>query len=112
MISIERVKRGVARYLDEEFTNKMTGWQKWVFGAAAGMYLENMTAVVERLRSNELIKGLGVMDDSGNIDVEKLYRHFYAEAQKGPVTFTAHILGAVTMNGGDVEKLYRYIEGA
>lgn len=112
MISIERVKRGAARFLDEEFTNKMTGWQKWVFGAAAGMYLENITNVAERLRSNELIKGLAIMDESGNVDVEKLYRHFYAEAQKGPVTFTVPVLGTVTMSGGDVEKLYRYIEEA
>ena len=112
MVSIERVKRGAARFLDEEFTNKMTGWQKWVFGAAAGMYLENITTVAERLRSNELIKGLAIMDESGNVDVEKLYRHFYAEAQKGPVTFTVPVLGTVTMSGGDVEKLYRYIEEA
>ena len=42
MVSMDRVKRGIAKYLDDEFTNKMSGWHKWVFGAGAAMLLENL----------------------------------------------------------------------
>ena len=112
MVSIERVKRGAARYLDDEFTNKMSGWQKWVFGAGAGMYLENLGATVDRLHKSELVKGLGIMDDAGNIDTDKLRRYFLAEAQKGSITFDVPMIGRVTLNESDVEKLYRYIEEA
>lgn len=109
MVNVDQVKRGTARYLDEEFTNKLTGWQKWVFGAGAGMYLENLGNTLERLRDNDLVKGLGIMDASGNIDAERLKRYFMAEARKGSITFNAPILGTVTLNENDVEKLYRYI---
>ena len=112
MVSIDRIKRGVARYFDDEFTNKMSGWQKWVFGAGAAMYLENLGATVDRLRKNELVKGLGIMDEMGNVDLDKLRRYFLAEAQKGPITFNVPMLGAVTINDGDIEKLYRYIQEA
>ena len=109
MVGIEKVKRGLARYLDDEFTNNIGGWQRWVFGAAAGMYIENMGETLKRLSKSELVKGLGVVDETGNIDVDKLRRYFLAEAQKGPITFVIPVIGAVTLNEGDVEKLYRYI---
>lgn len=112
MVSIDKVKRGAARYLDEEFTGKLTGWQRWVFGAGAGMYLENLSQTVERLSGAELVKGLCVIDGAGNIDLDKLRRYFLAEARKGPVSFVLPVVGQVTLNEADVEKLCRYIEEA
>lgn len=109
MATIEQIKRGAARYLDEEFTNRLTGWQKWVFGAGAAMYLENLGPIAERLRQSPFVKNLGLTDDSGNVDIEKLRSYFLAEAQKGPITFTAPVLGTVKLSSNDVEKLCRYI---
>jgi glutamate dehydrogenase (NADP+) len=75
MVGMDKVKRGIARYLDEEFTNKMTGWQKWVFGAAAALYLENLSATIDRLRQNDLIRGMNLLDETNGIAVEKIYQH-------------------------------------
>lgn len=109
MVSMDKFKRGVARYLDEEFTNKMTGWQKWVFGAGSAMYLENLSTSMERLKNNELVKGLGILDENGNINVEKMHRYLQEQARKGPVTFTIPMIGTVTLSDSDVEKLYTLI---
>lgn len=112
MASIEQVKNGAAKYLDEEFTNKMTGWQKWVFGAGAAMYLENLGSTVERLKSNEIVKTLKIIDETGNINTERVSKFLMLQAQKGPITFDMPIVGKVTLSASDVEKLYRYIEEA
>jgi hypothetical protein len=106
---MDKFKRGTARYLDEEFISKMTGWQKWVFGAGSAMYLENLTATIERLKNNEIVKDLGILDDSGNVNVEKMHRYLLEQARKGPVTFTIPMIGAVTLSEADVEKLYTLI---
>ena len=39
MVTLEQIKQGAARYVDEEFTGKLTGWQKWAVGAGAAMPL-------------------------------------------------------------------------
>jgi len=109
MVSLNKVKAGAARYLDEEFTNKLTGWQKWVFGAGAAMYLENLSGVTDRLRQSGMIQTLGLMDESGSVDVERLYLHFKAQAQKGPITFDIPMIGSVTLKEADVDKLYTCI---
>ena len=109
MVNMDKVKRGVARYLDEEFTNKLDGWGKWVFGAGAAMYLENLDSATHNLRQNEIVKTMALIDEAGNVDVEKIYRYLKPQAQKGPVTFSLPMLGSVTLNAGDVDKLYNCI---
>jgi len=80
-----------------------------VFGAGAAMYLENFSGVVDNLRQQEFIKTLKIMDDSGNVDAERLYMFFKAQAQKGPITFDIPMIGAVTLKESDVDKLYTCI---
>lgn len=112
MVSLAKVQSGAAAYIDEEFCRKLDGWRKWVFGAAASMMLSDVGSIVSKLRDNEIVKMMGVFDDHGDVDVERLYQHFKAEAQKGSISFSAPILGVVTMNESDVDKLYSYIMGA
>lgn len=109
MVSMDKVKRGIARYLDEEFTNKMTGWQKWAFGVGSAMLLENFASISQKLKSNPMVEYIGLIDDSGNVAVERIHQQLRIQAQKGPVTFEVPMLGTITLNETDVEKLYNYI---
>lgn len=112
MTTIEQIKRGAARYLDEEFTKKITGWQRWVIGAGGAMALENLDAMLPSLRAHPVVKALGIFDETGTVDLDRVYAYVRAEAQKGPVTFSTPLLGAVTLNSQDVEKLYNCITQA
>lgn len=109
MVSISKIKAGAARYVDDEITSKLSGWQRWVVGAGAAMALENLDGLIDPIKTHPAAKALHVMDDSGNVDVEKLYPYLKEQAKKGPVTFAVPIIGALTLNESDVDKLYTYI---
>lgn len=112
MVTTEQIKQGAARYLDEEFIAKLSGWRRWAIGAGGAMALENLDTILADLRANPMAKALGVFDEVGNVDLDRIYAHVRKEAQKGPVTFTAPVLGPVTLNERDVEKLYACITQA
>lgn len=112
MVTTEQIKRGAARYLDEEFTGKLNGWRRWAIGAGGAMALENLDPILTSLRDSPVAKALGIFDDAGNVDLDRVYTYIRKEAQKGPVTFTAPVLGPVTLNERDVEKLYTCIAQA
>lgn len=112
MVTVDQIKRGAARYLDEEFTKKLSGWQRWVIGAGGAMMLENLDATFAALRETPAVRALGVLDEAGNVDLDRIYSHVLKEAQKGPVTFSVPFLGGVTLNERDVEKLYACISQA
>lgn len=109
MVTMDQVKRGAARYLDEEFTGKLNGWRKWAVGAGGAMMLENLDTVFATAKENPAVRVLGVLDEAGNVNIDRVYSYVLREAQKGPVTFTAPVIGPVTLNERDVEKLYTCI---
>ena len=109
MVTMDQIKRGAARYVDEEFTVKLSGWQRWAVGAGAAMALENLEVPMSGLRENPAVQAMGVLDEAGNVDLDRVYTALKKQAQKGPVTFQMPLLGAVTINEQDVDRLYTCI---
>ena len=111
MVTLAQVQAGLNKYIAQEFLNKMTGWQKWVFGASAAMLNSNISGVFNQLKGNNLVRLMGVIDANDNIDLEKLYAAFKEQARQGAVTFDLPVVGATTLNEGDIDKLYSFIKG-
>lgn len=112
MVTVAQVQTGLQKYIAGEFLQKLNGLQKWVVDAASAMYLLNFGTIFNQLKANPMITALGVIDEQDHIDIDKLYQHFKAAAEKCPATMTVPMLGAVTLNVGDVDKLYNYIVGS
>jgi hypothetical protein len=110
MVNLGQVQNGIVKYLDTEITPKINGWQKWVFGALAGTAMSKTTNIFNTLKTNEFVKMLDVIDENDMIDIDTLYREFFKQAQKGAITFDVPMIGAITLNESDVEKIYRYIK--
>lgn len=111
MVTLAQVRAGVTRYLETEMLAKITGWQKWVVGAAASMALEQSTAIFNQLKTSPIVQVLGVIDERDEIDIDRLHAEFAKQAQRGAVTFDVPVIGSVTLNAGDVDKIYQYIIG-
>lgn len=110
MVTLNQVQNGVVKYIDNELIPNINGWQKWVFGALASTAMLKTTNIFNALKENPLVKMLEIIDENDNIDIDTIYREFMKQAQKGAVTFDVPMIGAMTLNHTDVEKLYRYIK--
>jgi hypothetical protein len=109
MVTLNHIYSGAVRYIDTEITPKMSGWHRWAFGALSAVWLGNISNTFEKIKETPFVKSLGVINESDMIDIDKLYREFYAQAQKGPVTFDIPFAGPLTVDKTDVEKIYRHI---
>ena len=70
MVNIEQVKQGFARYVDAEFTNKMTGINRWLVGGIAGIAILRAENIYNHLKDMPFIKMLDVVDENGMIDID------------------------------------------
>ena len=109
MVSVGKVQQGIGDYINEEFVGKLSGLQKWGVDIAAGLLLVNAADIFNKYKDNDLVKMMGIIDSEDNIDIDKIYYRAKSAAQKGPVTFTMPIVGAVTLNEHDIERLYAHI---
>jgi hypothetical protein len=109
MVTLSQVQNGIARYLDAEITPQINGWQKWVFGAMAGTAISKTTNIFNSLKNHPFIAMLEIIDENDMIDIDTLHREFSKQAQKGTITFAVPMIGPLTLNATDVDKLYQYI---
>ena len=110
MYEFSRVLNGITKYVDTEIVDKINGWQKWIVGGGVGIALSNSTNIFNRLKENEFVKMLGIINEEDKIDVDKIYKEIKTQAKKGPVTFNAPLVGAITFTEADVDKLYQLIQ--
>lgn len=110
MYEYGKILKGVAAYIDDEIIDKITGWQKWVVGSGIGIALSNTTGIFNTLKNNEFVKMLGIIDDDDRVDIDKIYKEMKKQAQKGAITFTVPMIGVMTLNEHDVDKLYELIK--
>lgn len=111
MVPYNKVINGITKYIDEEIVNKLTGAQKWIIGTGAGIILMKATDVFNAIKNNPIIKTMGIINANDEVDVELIYKELKKQAQKGAITFDVPMVGALTLNEQDVDKLYNKIMG-
>lgn len=109
MFEYNRVINGIAKYIDIEIVDKIGGWKKWVIGSAVGVTLSNGTEVFNQLKNNDFIKMLGIIDKNDKIDIDKIYKEMKKQAKKSSITFNVPMIGAMTLNEQDLDKMYEFI---
>lgn len=110
MYEYNKVISGIAKYVDTEIVDKITGWKKWVVGSGIGLALSNTTEVFNQLKNNEFVKMLGVIDKEDKVNVDKIYEEMKKQAKKSAVTFDMPMIGPITLNEQDVDKMYELIK--
>lgn len=111
MVSLGNVQNGVSLFVENEILNKINGWQKWILGTVVGIATSKATDIFNELKKNSFVKTLGIIDDHDMINVDIIYNELKRQASKGSITFEIPMLGAMTLDGQDVDRLYRYIIG-
>lgn len=109
MVTLQQMQQGLSKYVANELTSKMSGAQKWIFGAGAELYIGNIAQIFNKLKSHPMVSALGVIDEQDQIDLDKLYTVLLHQADQSPMTIDIPMAGAFTFDRGDVEKLYNYI---
>lgn len=111
MVSVDKIERGVADYLDAELMPQFqgNGVEKVIVGTTASLLIRKSGTIIESYKDNKLIKMLGIMDESGNIDVDTLAEELKKNISKDGVKVDVPIIGTLTFHKDDIDKLHNYI---
>ena len=113
MVSIDRVVAGLGKYIDAEIMPALPekSWQKVAFGAGVAIALKKYQGVVKTLTENEMVKALGVIDGSGNVDIDLVATTLKEQMGEGGMEVALPIIGKVTLYRNDIDSIYRHIVG-
>lgn len=115
MVSIDKIKRGLANYADAEIISKIPGGglKKLLIGTGLSLYISNLERVILENKDNIFITGLGVMHPDGNIEIEKLAEAIKSRMPDEGVQVNIELLGLeMKLNRSDVDVILSYIFNA
>lgn len=110
-VSIDKIERGIANYLDAELMPQLqnNGIEKVIIGTAASLFIRKSGTIIEGYKDNKLVKMLGIIDGSGNVDIETLVEELKNNISKEGVSIDVPIIGTLTFHKEDIDKLCDYI---
>ncbi len=112
MVTIDQAMRGVAQYAENEIIPHLPTGKGIGAGIALALIMDGGKSRILALKDHPAVQMMGIMDEEGNIDLDRLYNAARPrfDGQKLPVTVP--IIGELRFDVGDLDKLYRYIQEA
>ncbi len=112
-IKFEAVLDGIAKFMDREIYSGMNDWQEVIARVTIGQIFENRAVVKESFINNGLVRTFGIIDENGDVEIERLASSLKTEIQrKEKLTFKVPLFGSLTFHPSDVDSLYEMITGA
>ena len=112
MVTYEQVIDGMAKFIDSEIINQLSGNSKVFIGIGSGIALKKGKALYDNLKNNEVIKMLELIDEHGHIDLDTIYHEAKKHAEKEPIKIDLAMIGTLKLDEDDIEKLYVYIKNS
>lgn len=111
MVTINKIEKGVAEYLDNELMPKLpsSGIEKVIVGTAMSLGIRKYGAIIEGYKDNKMVQTLGIMNNEGLVDIDILAEEFKKNMPSEGLKVEVPMLGELKFNKEDVDKLYRYI---
>lgn len=108
MVHYKQAIEGFARFIDTEIVPKMDGLQKWVFGTGAGIAMRKADEMFHQFKDHPLLIALDLVKGD-EINIELLYEELIKQANQSAIKIEIPMLGTLSLNKDDIEKMYRII---
>lgn len=111
-VKFEAVLDGIARFMDKEIYSGMNDWQEVIARLAVGQVFNNRETIKAIVVNNGFIRTFGIIDENGDIDIERLATDLKAEMQrKKEVKIPVPWFGEFKFHPSDVDTLYEMVTG-
>lgn len=111
MVTIDQAMRGIVRFVDTEILPHLPTGKGIGAGIMIALIMDGGKERIIALRENPVVQMMGIMDEAGNINIDRLYNAARPKfEQRLPVSIP--FIGELTFDQNDVDKLYRYMKEA
>ena len=112
MVTIDQAMRGAAKFADNEIIPHLPTGKGIGAGIALALIMDGGKAQLLKLRENPAVQMMGIMDEEGNIDLDRLYNAARTQVDGKKIPLTIPVIGELRFDVNDVDRLYKYIQEA
>ena len=110
MVTVDKIQRGVSRYLDEQLMPHLSGKDRWIMTGIATLALQRLPQIIQAYATNPGVQMLGVVGSDGTVDIEALVNSVKPAARNTPAEIPIPLTGgSITVTEQDLDVILRYI---
>lgn len=110
MATIDQIMRAVTRFADNEILPRLPTGKGIGVGIMLALVMQGGKEKILALREHPAVKMMGVMDESGNVDVEKLYSVARPKLDGKKLPVSIPIIGELRFDVNDLDRLYSLVQ--
>ena len=110
-VTIDQAMRGAVRFADNEIIPHLPSGKGIGVGIMLALIMEGSREKVLALRENPAVKLMQIMDEQGNIDLDRLYNAARPKFEN-KLSVSVPFIGELKFDQNDVDKLYKFIQEA
>lgn len=110
-VTIDQAMRGAVRFADNEIIPHLPGGKGIGAGIMLALIMEGSREKILALREHPAVKLMQIMDEQGNIDLDRLYNAARPKFEN-KLSVSVPFIGELKFDQNDVDKLYKYIQEA
>ncbi len=110
MVTIDQAMRGAAKFADNEIIPHLPTGKGIGAGIALALIMDGGKERFMQLKEHPAVQLMGVVDESGNIDIDRLYNAARPQMDGQKLPVDVPIIGELRFDVGDLDNLYRYIK--
>lgn len=110
-VTIDQAMRGAVRFADTEIIPHLPSGKGIGAGIMLALIMEGSREKILTLRENPAVKLMRIMDEPGNIDLDRLYNAARPKFEN-KLSVSVPFIGELKFDQNDVDKLYKYIQEA
>ena len=110
-VKIDQAMRGAVRFADNEIIPHLPGGKGIGAGIALALIMDGGRSRILALREHPAVKLMQIMDEQGNIDLDRLYNAARPKFEN-KLSVSVPFIGELKFDQNDVDKLYKYIQEA
>ena len=88
----------------------MSGAKKFGLGVYTALAMNGAEQKATELMHHPLIQMLDVVDDSGNIDIDKIHNVMSAQIRDEKLELEVPLIGTMKFSRNDLDKLHQFID--
>ena len=110
-VTIDEAMRGAVRFADAEIIPHLPSGKGIGAGVALALIMDGGRSRILALREHPAVKLMQIMDEQGNIDLDRLYNAARPKFEN-KLSVSVPLIGELKFDQNDVDKLYKYIQEA
>ena len=114
MVTVDKIERGIAAYIDAELLPMMGMGTigRVLAGAAGGILCKRMGSAISAMQGSRGATLLGLVDEQGRVDIDIIRDEIGKQMPESGLPVQLPFIGTITMYRKDINNLYDYITRA